>query len=119
MNCRLLMTKKCRSNFYCFQNFRNFFLPENECVIEITSILKELEIDDKLRTKIAALSGGQQQRVSICRALYHNAPIVLGDEPVSSLDPKNARVRNYFASAHTCIRYCNSWVEDHANTCDT
>ena len=74
-----------------FKNIRNFFFPEADNLSEITRILKELEIEDKVHTKIAALSGGQQQRVSICRALYHNAPIVLGDEPVSSLDPKNAR----------------------------
>ena len=74
-----------------FKNIRNFFFPEKDKVSEINEILTELEIEDKMRTKIEALSGGQQQRVSICRALYHNAPIVLGDEPVSSLDPKNAR----------------------------
>ena len=75
-----------------FKNIRNFFFPEKDKVNDISAILRELEVEDKLHTKIAALSGGQQQRVSICRALYHNAPIVLGDEPVSSLDPKNARV---------------------------
>jgi phosphonate transport system ATP-binding protein len=74
------------------KNTRNFFLPEKEKVIKVKKILTELEIDDKLFTKVAALSGGQQQRVSICRALYHDAPIVLGDEPVASLDPKNAEV---------------------------
>jgi len=80
------------NHYSLFKNIRNFFLPEKEEVKDISEILRELEINDKLHTKIAALSGGQQQRVSICRALYHNAPIVLGDEPVSSLDPKNARV---------------------------
>ncbi|MBQ6814676.1 MAG: ABC transporter ATP-binding protein [Lachnospiraceae bacterium] len=32
-------------------------------------------------------SGGQGQKVAIARALYHNAPIVILDEPTAALDP--------------------------------
>jgi phosphonate transport system ATP-binding protein len=37
-----------------------------------------------------SLSGGEMQRVSIARAIHQKPLIYLADEPISSLDPKNA-----------------------------
>ena len=56
------------------------------------SALEQLDIASLATQRADQLSGGQQQRVAICRALVQEPDIILADEPIASLDPRNTKV---------------------------
>jgi phosphonate transport system ATP-binding protein len=56
------------------------------------SALEQFDIANLAAHRADRLSGGQQQRVAIARALVQEPQIILADEPIASLDPRNARI---------------------------
>ena len=75
-----------------FKLLKLFKIYSNKEKIEALTYLNNLDLSDKALQRVGTLSGGQQQRVAIARAMMQNPSILLADEPISSLEPKNSKV---------------------------
>jgi phosphonate transport system ATP-binding protein len=65
--------------------------PEHDRLLALAA-LEQFDIAELAAQRADTLSGGQQQRVAICRAIVQEPEIVLADEPIASLDPRNTQV---------------------------
>jgi len=65
--------------------------PEQDVAVAM-SALEQFDIAPLAAQRADQLSGGQQQRVAIARALVQGPEIILADEPIASLDPRNTKI---------------------------
>jgi ABC-2 type transport system ATP-binding protein len=70
---------------------RAYKMPAHEIPKRVTEVIAWVGLESKRDAFIQGLSRGMKQRLGIARAVLHNPPVLVLDEPASGLDPK-ARV---------------------------
>jgi len=72
--------------FGTWRNLRALVHPTAAQRDSVAAVAESLGLAEKLFTSVDRLSGGQAQRTALGRALFTERPVLLADEPVSSLD---------------------------------
>ncbi|GJE88588.1 ABC transporter C family protein [Phanerochaete sordida] len=68
-----------------FEEDKYWKAVEDSCLIPDLQVLADGDLTE-IGEKGINLSGGQKQRVNIARALYHDADVVIFDDPLSAVD---------------------------------
>jgi len=96
-------------------------LPRKQALVQTEKYLKQLSLWDKRHTPARMLSGGMKRRLMIARALVHEPPLLILDEPTAGVDIELRRSMWEFLreinAAGTTIILTTHYLEEAESLC--
>lgn len=74
-----------------WRNLRTLIRPAAPDRAAALADLDRVGLTPQADARVESLSGGQKQRVALARALHRGGDLILGDEPLSAVDPRQAQ----------------------------
>jgi ABC-2 type transport system ATP-binding protein/sodium transport system ATP-binding protein len=97
-------------------------VPSARARDELDRLAELLDLHDFLDRRCALLSTGQKQRVTLARALIHDPPVVLLDEPTRGLDVVGSKVVfdyvGHLRDAGKVVIVCTHRLDEAQRLCD-
>jgi ABC-2 type transport system ATP-binding protein len=116
--------------FYSWMTGREFLtyisqlssLPSDEGKVQVERVLEQTGLQKAAKRRIGGYSGGMKQRLAIAQALIGEPPVLLLDEPTSSLDPAGRHeLLDMIASlkGEVTVFFSSHILSDIERVCDT
>ena len=88
----------------------------------VDAVVDRLDMDSFANQRAESLSSGQKQKVAIARAIVHDPPVLMFDEPTSNLDVLASReIREFMVESRgrgKCVIFSTHVLHDAERLCD-
>ena len=97
-------------------------VPEREIALRTDAVIERLDMVSFARQRAESLSSGQKQKVAIARAIVHDPPVLMFDEPTSNLDVLASKeIRDFMVESRErgkCVIFSTHVLHDAERLCD-
>jgi sodium transport system ATP-binding protein len=88
----------------------------------VDDVIERLDMSSFARQRAESLSSGQKQKVAIARAIVHDPPVLMFDEPTSNLDVLASKeIRDFMVESKDrgkCVIFSTHVLHDAERLCD-
>ena len=95
---------------------------DGELKRKVDGVIERLDMHDFAQQRAESLSSGQKQKVAIARAIVHDPPVLMFDEPTSNLDVLASReIREFMVESKgrgKCVIFSTHVLHDAERLCD-